>query len=63
MNTMDKLQNLYKDAYSYIILTIVFIITYLHYSTDMEGHLLHDIYRRLYYILIILAAFRYNLFG
>ena len=63
MNTMDKLQNLYKDAYSYIILIIVFIITYLHYSTDMEGHLLHDIYRRLYYIPIILAAFRYNLFG
>lgn len=63
MSATDKLQNIYKDAYSYIILIIVFIVTYLHYSTDMEGHLLHDIYRRLYYIPIILAAFRYSLFG
>lgn len=60
---MNKLQNVYKDAYFYIVLMIVFIITYLHYSTDVEGNLLHDIYRRLYYIPIILAAFRYSLFG
>lgn len=59
----NNIQILFKDAYIYLILFIVLIVTYLHYSTDVEGHLLHDIYRRLYYIPIILAAFRYSLFG
>lgn len=39
-----------------IILTTLFI-TYLHYSTGLEAHALHNIYAELYYIPIFLAAF------
>ena len=38
-------------------------ISVLHYSTGMHAHHLHDIYRRLYYIPIILAAFLHGLRG
>ena len=38
-------------------------ITYLHYATGASHHWLHDIFRRLYYIPIILGAFSYGLKG
>lgn len=39
------------------------LITALHYLTGAHAHQLHDIYRRLYYLPIILAAFRNGLRG
>lgn len=38
-------------------------VTALHYLTDAHAHQLHDIYRRLYYLPIILAAFLHGLRG
>jgi signal transduction histidine kinase len=38
-------------------------VTALHYLTGAHAHQLHDIYRRLYYLPIILAAFRNGLRG
>ena len=38
-------------------------VTYFHYSTGASHHWLHDIFRRLYYIPIILGAFNYGLKG
>ncbi len=39
------------------------IVSVLHYSTGTHAHQLHDIYRRLYYLPIILAAFLHGLPG
>lgn len=39
------------------------LITLVHYSTSIEHRPFHNIYRRLYYIPIILASFRYGLRG
>ncbi|NOZ86568.1 MAG: sensor histidine kinase [Deltaproteobacteria bacterium] len=41
----------------------VLAITYLHYTTPGHFSRLHDVFRRLYYIPIILAAFGYGLKG
>jgi two-component system, NtrC family, sensor histidine kinase HydH len=38
-------------------------ITYLHYSTIGAGHALHNIYRELYYIPVVLGALAYGLRG
>ena len=49
----------WRRTYTYLIgiyLTIA-LISALHYSTGMHAHQLHDIYRRMYYLPIILAAF------
>ncbi len=55
-----KLEN-YKDKY--IISILVLIISALHYFT-LEGYWpIHDFYRRLYYLPIILAAFKYRFKG
>lgn len=54
-------KNKYKELMTIIIMIIV--ITLLHYSTIMSKWELHIFYRRLYYIPIILAAFRYRLKG
>jgi signal transduction histidine kinase len=45
------------------LLLLVFIISILHYRTDTEFALLHDLYRRLYYIPIGLAAVWFGLRG
>ena len=39
------------------------VVSYFHYSTGASHHWLHDIFRRLYYIPIILGAFSYGLKG
>lgn len=39
------------------------VLTVLHYTTAPDRPLLHDLYRRLYYIPIIYAAFRFGLLG
>ena len=40
-----------------IVLGLIIVITICHYSTDVSVHNMHHIYRRLYYIPIILASF------
>ena len=52
-----------KGASKGIIIALVLIITLLHYSTHSVRLPLHDFYRRLYYLPIILAAFKYRLKG
>lgn len=39
------------------------VISYFHYTTGASHHWLHDIFRRLYYIPIILGAFSYGIKG
>jgi signal transduction histidine kinase len=39
------------------IVVLIGAVSVLHYTTDPSAHRLHDIYRRLYYLPIILAAF------
>ncbi len=41
-----------------LVIGLVLLVSFLHYSTAMHIHTLHGIYRRLYYFPIILAAFR-----
>jgi len=41
----------------------VFLITILHYATSAAIFPAHDLYRRLYYIPIIIAAFRFGIWG
>lgn len=53
----------FKDVNFYLIGLMILIISVLHYSTDTSENVIHGIYRRLYYIPIIIASFRYGLFG
>ncbi len=46
-----------------IIYGSILIISFFHYYTSIGYHYFHDIYRRLYYIPIILAAFIYGTRG
>ncbi len=46
-----------------ILLLVIIGITLLHYLTPLKLHFLHDIFQRLYYLPIILAAFWYGLRG
>lgn len=46
-----------------LIMILILFITILHYSTKLGPWGLHDFYRRLYYIPIILAAFKFRLRG
>jgi two-component system, sporulation sensor kinase E len=52
---------LYRDVA--IVVGSLVVITLLHYYTDVRAVTLHDIYRRLYYLPIIYAAFRFGLRG
>jgi len=53
-----------KDKKSKIvIILLLLLITILHYSTRLRPWGIHDFYRRLYYIPIILAAFKFRLKG
>lgn len=56
-------KNIIIDKFFWGITFLVLIITIFHYSTVMSKWELHIFYRRLYYIPIILAAFRYRLKG
>jgi len=42
----------------WLVITMITVISLLHYNTHWHIHALHGIYRRLYYFPIILAAFR-----
>lgn len=46
-----------------LILVLIAVTTILHYSTPTERLYLHEIYQRVYYIPILLAAFWYGPFG
>ena len=50
-------------GYLAIIIILLLVITGLHYYTSIYKIELHEFYRRLYYIPIILASFRYGLRG
>ncbi|AOT69140.1 two-component system sensor histidine kinase NtrB [Geosporobacter ferrireducens] len=52
-----------KNRYKWFIVFSIFIITLLHYFTLPSIWAFHDFYRRLYYIPIILAAFKFKLKG
>lgn len=52
-----------KKTYLYIITILIIIITGLHYFTSFQELRLHELYRRLYYIPIILAAFNFRIKG
>jgi len=60
---MNTQREWYRDWYFWLIVGMVLIISVLHYRTTLTEAVFHDIYRRLYYIPIILAAFRYQLIG
>ena len=53
----------FKDVYFWMIIAIVVSITALHYFTPTHYHHLHEIYRRIYYLPIIIGAFRYDFYG
>lgn len=46
-----------------IIISLMFVITVMHYYTDYGATAMHVLYRRLYYIPIIYASFRFGLRG
>ena len=52
-----------KNRYKWVIIISICIITLLHYFTLPSIWAFHDFYRRLYYIPIILAAFKFKLKG
>jgi signal transduction histidine kinase len=52
-----------KTLYIYGIVASAFFITYLHYSTVESIHALHDIYRELYYIPLLVGALVFGLRG
>lgn len=52
-----------KKTQFYLISFIILVLTLAHYLTPPDKPLLHDIYRRLYYVPIILAAFTFGLKG
>lgn len=52
-----------KNDSKMFIVALIVIITALHYTTQSTLWPLHDFYRRLYYLPIILAAFKYRLKG
>ncbi len=45
------------------IVVFTLFITYLHYSSIGAGHAIHNIYRELYYIPVLLGALAYGLKG
>lgn len=57
------LKNTLNNKNTWIIVSLLIIITFLHYSNLTAVRELHDIYRMLYYIPIILASFKYRLKG
>ncbi|MEW6584756.1 MAG: HAMP domain-containing sensor histidine kinase [Nitrospirota bacterium] len=52
-----------KFYYISVIAALVLIITYLHYSTIHRIHALHDFYKELYYIPLLIGALAFGLKG
>lgn len=53
---------IHRQAWIYLWLPII-VISILHYTTGATHHWMHDIFRRLYYIPIVLGAFAFGLKG
>ena len=51
------------DWYLWAIIQLTIMVSLLHYITPTDYHHLHELYRRLYYLPIIIAAYRYGLGG
>ena len=51
------------DWYLWVIIQLTVMVTVLHYITPTHYHYLHELYRRVYYLPIIIAAYRYGLGG
>lgn len=58
-----KEKRVFKDRFFWLIALLIGTITFLHYSNLMSAWELHIFFRKLYYIPIILSAFRYRLKG
>ena len=52
-----------SDRLFYLVLFLIILISLLHYTTTTQKFHLHDIYRRAYYLPIVLAALGFGLFG
>jgi len=59
---MNK-RNLFSEKLFYLVLFLIIFISLLHYTTTTQKFYLHDIYRRAYYLPIVLAALGFGLFG
>src|SRR5690606_165810 len=57
------LKNTLNNKNTWIIVLLLIIITFLHYSDIQIVWELHNFYKMLYYIPIILASFKYRLKG
>ncbi len=53
----------FKKLTAVFIIMLTLFITYLHYSTAVAVHTLHNIYRELYYIPVLLGALAYGIAG
>lgn len=53
----------WRDWVFWFVASLIIGISVLHYKTTLTDAIFHDIYRRLYYLPIIIAAFRYQLVG
>jgi len=51
----------YKQAG--VIVTLILSVTYLHYSTELSEHSIHDIYKEIYYVPILIGAIFFGLRG
>ena len=63
----EKIKNLLfqqpVDWYLWAVIQLTVMVTVLHYLTPTHFHHLHELYRRLYYFPIIIAAYRYGFNG
>lgn len=50
----------WRDWQFWSIAGLIALISILHFTADLTDRVVHDVYRRLYYLPIILAAFRYQ---
>lgn len=57
------IKKLLKDKYFWSISLLILIITFFHYSNITTEWELHNFYRKLYYIPVIFAAFKFRLIG
>jgi len=67
-NTSSNIENnrqqpLSNSSWSVLISLLIVLIAILHYATSVHLHHLHDLYRVLFYIPIILAAYKFQLKG
>ena len=56
-------RKIFSDRLFYLIIFIIAVLSVLHYRTDTAEFQLHDIYRRSYYLPVVLAALKFGLKG